>query len=142
MPKTFISALTSVLHDQVQFTVADALNDSQRAAALIPHSHNGWELLMFRDGKIQLNPPKVLHDSPPDVILSMEIDMLKISCRDYASAEVRTWGIPADQCHYAPELLTMLMRVYPAQPLSKELFLSIIASLIYFMKSLMKQTGM
>ena len=97
MPKTFISALTSVLHDQVQFTVADALNDSQRAAALIPHSHNGWELLMFSDEKIQLNPPKVLHDSPPDVILSIEIDMLKISCRDYASGEVRTWGIPADK---------------------------------------------
>jgi AraC-like DNA-binding protein len=91
---------------------------------------------MFSDEKIQLNPPKVLHDSPPDVILAIEIDMLKISCRDYASGEVRTWGIPADQCHYAPDLLTMLMRVYPAQPLSKELFLSIIASLIYVMKSL------
>ena len=136
MPKIFISALTSVLHDQVQFSVADALNSYQCAAALIPHSHNRWELLMFRDGKIQLNPPNVVHDSQPDVVLAIEIDMLRISCRDNASGEVCSYLVPPDQCHLAPDLLTMLMQIYPSQPLSKQLFSSVIASLIHVMKNL------
>ena len=139
MPKTVISALTSLLHNQSQFVIADALNSHQCAAAVIPHSHNCWELLIFQDGKVQFNPPKTIHDSPKNVAFAIETDMLKISCRDCLNSQFHRWKVPGDQPHFAPELLVMLQRVYPAQPISGELFSGIIASLIHVMKNLSRQ---
>ena len=138
MPKIFINALTEILQRQTPFVISDTLNRHSSQTARLPHSHNSWELAVYNDGKVQLNPPKVLHDNPADVQLAIEIDLLKISCVDYVSGTMRIWRIPNElfYCHLAPELLTMLMQVYPAQQISQQLFAAMITSLIQVMKNI------
>ena len=102
MSDFFVSALNDILEKRPAFTISDALNAQQCAAAVLPHSRNCWELEGLADGTVRLNPPKTPHDCAEDALFSLEISFLKMNCKDNVS------GISVSR-HVPDELLPLYL---------------------------------
>lgn len=131
--KSFADILTSLLTKRLSLVLPKPLNPKQALEATFPHIHTSWEIIVLDNDVIYVTPPGVAHDSLGEKMrCSIEIDLRKISFRLYKEGSFHTWQIPDKLTHFhlAPELLTMLNRLYPTQPISEHLFSSTLASLL------------